>query len=211
MIKAILAVLLSVAGFAAFGQTDWTLQQRQDGVSIYTRAYPDSKFKAIRVKCQVQASLARLVYVILDVNTAGQWVYGTKSATLLKQVSPAEIYYYSVVDMPWPLTDRDFIAHVTVTQDPRTYVVSVVGPTTPDYMSPKSGIVRVPSGEGDWVLTPLAGGMVAIDYTLRTDPGGGLPAWLVNLFVTKGPLETFSALQQQLRKGDARAEFIREP
>lgn len=200
-----------MVGFAASGQTDWTLQQRQDGVSIYTRVFPDSKFKAIRVTCQVHTSLSRLVFVILDVNTAGQWVYGTKSARLLKQVSPAEIYYYSVINLPWPLNDRDFIAHLTVTQDPRTYVVSVVGPTIPDYMPPKSGIVRVPSGEGRWILTPLAGGKVAIDYTLRTDPGGALPAWLVNLFVTKGPLETFTALQQRLGASKARAEFIREP
>lgn len=190
-------------------QSDWTLQEQQSGISIYTRTFPDSKFKAIRVKCRVNAPLSRLVAVILDIGTAPQWVYATKSATLLKQVSTSELYYHSVIGLPWPISDRDFISHLTVTQDPQTLVVTVNGPTIPTYLPPRPGVVRVASGEGTWVLTPVAGG-VAIDYTLKTDPGGSLPAWLVNLFVTKGPHQTFEALKQQLEHTRLRAEFIRD-
>jgi hypothetical protein len=50
------------------------------------------------------------------------------------------------------------------------------------------------------VITPLGPHHVKILYTLRTDPGGDLPAWLFNLFVTKGPTESFKNLQEQLKK-----------
>ncbi|TDX01527.1 START domain-containing protein [Dinghuibacter silviterrae] len=206
-----LSVLFVLLSGTAFAQKDWVLHDQHEGISIYTRTFPDSKFKAIRVKCRVNTTLSRLVAVILDVNTARQWVYGTKSAVLLRQVSPSELFYYSVIELPWPVNNRDFIAHLTVSQDPQTSVVTIDGPTLPTYMPPKQGIVRVPTGEGHWVLTPLGGGVVAIDYILRTDPGGNLPAWLVNLFVTKGPLQTFAALQKQLRDSKVRADFIKEP
>lgn len=206
----VILIILSVLCHRARGQQDWTLQDKQAGISVYTRTFPDSKFKAIRVKCEVRATLSQLVAVILDVNTGAQWVYGTKSSVLLKQVSPSELYYYSVVNLPWPINDRDFIAHLKAVQDPRTLVVTIDGPTLADYIPAKSGIVRVPRGEGKWMLTPLAGGQVAIDYTLRTDPGGSLPPWLVNLFVTKGPLETFNNLKTHLEKKGARAAFIKD-
>jgi hypothetical protein len=191
-------------------QDDWTLQEQQAGISIYTRTFPDSKFKAIRVKCTVHTSLSQLTGVILDVNSGAQWVYGTKSSVLLKQVSPSELYYYSVVNLPWPLSDRDFVAHLTAAQDPRTLVVTIDGPTLPDYIPARKGLVRVPFGEGKWVLTPLTGGRVSIDYTLRTDPGGSLPPWLVNLFAITGPKETFNNLKVQLTKKGVPAGFIRD-
>ncbi len=50
-----------------------------------------------------------------------------------------------------------------------------------------------------------------MEYTLRMDPGGDIPAWLFNLFVTKGPVESFENLKVQLQKPDyvnARFPFI---
>jgi hypothetical protein len=184
----------------AYGQQDWVLKEEKEGISVFTRNFPDSKFKAIKVKCELTASLSQFVAVILDVNTGVQWVYSTKSTALLKQVSPSELYYYSEVNLPWPLTNRDFIAHLIATQDPDTRVVTINGPTVPDYLPLKPGIVRVAHSEGKWVITPLAGGRIMVEYTLRTDPGGSIPTWLVNLFATKGPSESFRNLKVQLQK-----------
>ena len=198
--KAISLLLLLLSGvfIQAHGQADWTLKQETEGISVYTRDVPDSRFKAIRVVCELETTLSQLVAVILDVNTGTQWVYSTKSSILLKRVSPSELYYYSEVSIPWPMSNRDFIAHLITTQDPGTRVVTIYGPTVPNYVPPKKGIVRVSQSEGKWILTPLGNGRVKIDYTLRTDPGGSIPPWIVNLFATKGPLESFRRLKIQL-------------
>jgi len=88
---------LSAAIGKVSGQENWKLKSDQDGVAIYLRSLPDSKFKAIKVECEVNATLSQLVTVLLDVNTAPEWVYNTKSCVLLKRVSPSELYYYSEV------------------------------------------------------------------------------------------------------------------
>lgn len=191
------AMLLSLFSYA---QDDWKLKENKDGIRIYTKAVENSNLKAIRVKVAVQATVSQLVAIILDINSAKDWVYSTKSATLLKQVSPSELYYYSEVALPWPITNRDFVAHLTTTQDARTKVVTIDGPVVHNYVPEKKDIVRVNNSYGKWVLTPLQNNMVAIDYTLETDPGGSIPAWLVNLFATKGPKETFIKLKAQLAK-----------
>jgi hypothetical protein len=191
-----LALLFSLMSYA---QDTWTLKTNKDGIAIYTKTIENSNYKGIKVKCSLPATLSQFVAVIMDVNTAAEWLYSTKSSTLLKQVSPTELYYYSEVGLPWPLSNRDFICHLTASQDPRTKVVTIDGPVVPNYMPEKSGIVRVTHSSGKWLITPAAN-MVNIEYTLEADPGGSIPAWLVNLFVTKGPMESFKKLKEQINK-----------
>jgi hypothetical protein len=196
--KLLLPLLL--AGFTTWAQPGWELRTEKKGIRVYTRTFPDSKFKAIKVELLLQTSLSRLVAVLLDVNTAPDWVYATKSAVLLKKISPSELIYSSEVRLPWPFSNRDFIARLVTTQDPRTRVVTVYGPTMGDYVPEKKDIVRVKHSEGKWIITPESNGYLRVEYTLRTDPGGDIPAWLFNMFVTRGPLESFEKLQQQIKK-----------
>lgn len=208
----ILSGLFPIAGHT---QDDWKLKSDKDSIAIFTRTFPDSKFKAIKVVVELEATLSQLVAVILDVNTGAEWVYSTKSSVLLKQVSPSELYYYSEVSVPWPVANRDFIAQLKAVQDSHTRVVTIYGPTFPDYLPVKKDIVRVRRSEGKWVISPMgtagaagaagtAGAMasrrIRVEYTLRVDPGGELPAWLVNMFATKGPYESFKKLKEQLQK-----------
>jgi hypothetical protein len=191
----------------------WELKVHKHGIRIYTRTAAGSPMKELKVQCNVDATLAQVVAVLLDINTAPQWVYATRSATLLKQVSPSELYYHSEIEIPWPASNRDFIAHLKVTQDPVTRIVTVDGPTIPDYMPQQENVVRVPKGSGKWILTPAGQKQVNIEYYLMTDPGGSIPAWLVNMFCTKGPLESFQKLKTHLESPayrEASLPFIHE-
>ncbi len=194
------SIVFSALCFLGYGQENWELKSKKEGISIFTRIFPDSRFKAVKVECELEATLSQLVAVILDVNTGAQWVYSTKSSVLLKQVSPSELYYYSEVNIPWPISNRDFIAQLKVVQDARTRVVTVNGPTLPNYLPVKKDIVRVAQAEGKWVITPTAKNHINVEYTLRMDPGGNIPPWLINLFATKGPYESFKNLKIQIRK-----------
>ncbi len=193
-------MLLAGLFFRGLGQSDWTLKDNKDGIAIYMKTFPDSKFKGIKVECELDATLPQLVAVLMDVNTGSEWVYATKSCVLLKRVSPTELYYYSEVRVPWPASNRDFIAQLKVLQDTHTRVVTILGPTFPKYMPDKKDIVRVPFADGKWVITPVGAHTMKVEYTLRCDPGGDIPAWLVNMFAAKGPYESFKGLKAQLKK-----------
>ena len=204
-------ILLGFFSLSGRSQDDWKLKTDKDGISIFTRTFPDSKFKAIKVEVELAATLSQMVAVVLDVNTGAQWVYSTKSSVLLKQVSPSELYYYSEVSIPWPAANRDFIAELRAVQDSHSRVVTIYGPIFPDYLPVKKDIVRVRRSEGKWIISPLAKGKIKVEYTLRVDPGGDLPAWLVNMFVTKGPYESFKKLKEQLQRPEyvnAKLPFI---
>jgi hypothetical protein len=136
----------------------------------------------------------------MDIKGSIDWVYHTKSVNLIKQVSPSELYYYSEVNIPWPLHNRDFIAHIKVTQDPVSKVITVDAPCLADMVPVKDGIVRIEHSVGKWIITPTDNGQVKVEYTLHLDAGGSVPAWLLNMFITQGPTESFIKLKAQLQK-----------
>jgi len=194
------ALVLVLSSAAVSAQTDWNLRADEDGIKVYTSLVPGSKIKGIKVEARFDATSPQLVALLMDIKTSPDWVYHLKSAVVLKQVSASELYYYSEVSLPWPAANRDFVAHLTVTQDPDTKVVTVDGPAVPGFVPEKKGIVRVNESVGKWVITPIGDNRVSVVYTLHMDPGGGLPSWLVNMFAADAPMKVFKSMRLQLKK-----------
>jgi hypothetical protein len=194
------SLILFFAQAVAFGQNAWKLNSDKEGIRVYTSDFAGSKIKALKVECEMDASATQLVALLMDVNTSADWVYRTKSCKVIKQVSPSELYYYSEVNMPWPASNRDFVAHLTVSQNPATKVVQIDGPSVPGMVPEKKGIVRIDHAMGKWTITPIDANHIKVEYTLHTEPGGSLPSWMVNMFATEGPMEVFKEIKVQLQK-----------
>lgn len=195
-----MSLFMVLAAASASAQNDWKLSADKEGIKIYTSIVSDSKIKAVKVECDLNTTPSQLVAVVMDINSATDWVYHVKSAKLIKQVSPSELYYYSEVSLPWPVANRDFVAHLIVTQDPASKVVTIDGPAVQGFVPVKKGVVRVDNSFGRWVITPVGTGQIHVQYTIHTDPGGAIPAWLVNIFATDAPLKIFEGLKVQLQK-----------
>jgi len=194
-----LVLLLLCAGLTVQAQSDWKFVTEKEGIRVYSKSVPGSKIKALKVECVLYATASALVTLLLDVPAAVDWVSHTKSCTLLRQVSPAELYYYSEVSLPWPLENRDFVAHVKVSQDKISKEVSVNAPAIPGWVGNKKGIVRVNHSLGLWTIMPLDKSRVKVSYSLQVDPGGIIPAWAVNALSSQGPIDSFIKMKQKLQ------------
>jgi len=198
------SVILFLVSFGSFssvsGQTSWKLAEARDGIKVFTRPVQNSKIKAIKVECNLQATSSQLVAAILDIKTCGEWVYNSKKNVLIKQISPLDLIYYAEVEVPWPVENRDYVVHIKVDQQPQTKVITVNSPCVPGYVDEKEGIVRINQSVAKWTITPLGKNQVKAEYILEVDPMGSIPAWLTNLFATKGPYETFRKLKVHVQK-----------
>jgi len=180
-------------------QEDWKLSVDKDGIKIYSKSISQSKIKALKVVCNVKARLTQVAAVFLDIKTQDEWFYNTKSI-LLEQVSPSELYYYAEIGFPWPLSNRDYIAHINLFQNPITKVITMDVQNVPDFVTVKQGIVRVRQSICKWVVTPAGENITLIEFTLFADPAGSIPSWLINIFSKKGPFESFKKLRTHLKK-----------
>ena len=182
------------------GQPNWKLVANEDGIRVFSKTVMDSRIKALKTTCEIKANLAQMVALLLDVEAAGQWICHTKSCSLLKKMSASELYYYTEVALPWPLSNRDFVTHMRVFQDPVTKIVTISTPAVPGVLAERAGIVRVNHSVGTWTLTPLGKENVNVEYTLQVDPGGIIPAYIVNAFAVQAPVLTIKKLRQILPK-----------
>lgn len=195
----ILVLLLFFAGIRARAQSEWKFVTEKDGIKVYSKSVPGSKIKALKVECVLYSTASALVTLLLDVPAAVEWVSHTKSCVLLRQVSSAELYYYSEVSLPWPLENRDFVAHVKVSQDPVSKEVFVNAPAIPGWIGNKKGIVRVNHSLGLWTISPVDKNRIKVSYSLQVDPGGVIPAWAVNALSSQGPIDSFIKMKEKLQ------------
>lgn len=205
--RSVLTIGFLLVSISLTGQS-WKLKDEEDGIKVYTRKVEDSDIKAIKVECTVEATLSQLTAVLLDFPASSEWIYATKFCRVQKNISASEMIYHSEIDVPWPVSNRDFIVRIKFEQDSITKALTVDGENLPHYLKEQEDVVRIMHTESTWTITPR-NKYLDIVFTLHVHPGGSIPAWVVNLFSTRGPLETFRNLRSQVKKPEYKeASFL---
>ena len=181
-----------------FGQNSWTLEKEKNGIKISSRHSDTSPFNDVRVEVDLPGNIDQLAAILLDVANYTKWAYATKTSAIIKQLAPGSLIYYSEIEVPWPATDRYFFAKFELKTDPNKHTAQVLSSSVPDAGPVPVGLVKVPYSKGTWNISTLSKKMIHVDYVLQLNPGGSLPAWILNLFSTKGPMETFENIKQKM-------------
>lgn len=184
----------------ATAQDEWEFKTQSEGIKVYSNAKSTLKVKPIKVECIFNATPAQITAVLFDIKNYTDWVYKNKLTSVVKQVSPTDLFYYAEINMPWPAQNRDFIAHITATQNPDTKVITVDAPSVSGMVPVKERISRIKKSIGKWVMTPVGNSQTNITYYLQIEPDGGAPAWLINMFLSDGPMQSFKNLKVQVQK-----------
>lgn len=189
--------------YGAQGQTFWNLKTDKEGIKVYNHKDDTSRFSEIKVEAFLDGHLSDLAGILLDVSHHQDWSYATKLGKILKNVAPSEVLFYKEIGTPPPLSNRDFVGRLTITQDPISKVMTVKVEAVKGLIPEKDGLVRVPVTVENWVVTPVSKDKLKVEYYLKVDPGGSVSAFLVNMFATKAPFETFRNLKAEMikRKG----------
>jgi hypothetical protein len=185
--------------YPGFTQPNWKLSKDEDGIKVFESANDNGDFKTIKVESTLQGTMEGLVQILTDVAHHKDWIYNNKEASLLRRVSPDEIYYYSQTYLPWPMSNRDAVAHLKIIRDTINHSMELIEVGEPNYIPEKRGVVRVPEFSVNWHVTLLTPNKLNIVYVLKVDPGGSVPVWLSNMFIDKGPYETFKRLRELLK------------
>ncbi len=207
-----LGLIFSTVAFAQQAGP-WTLKKEKKDLKVYVRDNPASPIKELKMKFTVEASMSAIVLLLQDVAAIPDWVYKCPEAYHLEKVSSSEEVYYNRVDFPWPLDDRDLIVRNTMVQDSTTKMIRSESFNEPAFIPKKDGLIRIPKLHLWWEFTPRGNGIVDVEYFLSSDPGGMIPAWMINLAIDQGPTQTIKAFKKTLKNPkyrDAKLDFISE-
>ena len=197
--KPLTGIVLFFSMLVRSSEPSWLLSKDEDGIKIYTSSNPAYAVKGIKAELEFDAALPQVLAVVMDVANYKNWVYSCAQSRILKQVSKSELIYYHITDAPWPATDRDLVSKFTAARINETSVEITSG-HLPDYLPVQEEYVRVKRTEASWKFTQLPNGKVKAEYRLFIDPGGSVPAWMMNLFITDGPYQSMLKMKKEVKR-----------
>lgn len=182
-------------GLPAESAAGWTLREEADGIRVYTIEQPDSSFKAFKAVGVLDAPLENLMAVMINPGSCVEWVHNCSESYAFGQGDFHDRFAYSVNDMPWPVTDRDYVLHIRTRGEEASGEVIMDLNATPDQRAESQSRVRVDRSDTFYRFTPQ-GDQTRMVWIQHTDPNGALPGWLVNSLLVDIPIRSMKALER---------------
>ena len=176
----------------------WVLQKEEDSIRIYTAHTETSKIKSIKAEFTLHSTREALFEQLLRADLYHEWQFNTIESKILENINQREVVYYCEVAAPWPISNRDLIIHLKVLDNPGSNEFAIQTRAESKRIPLKNGVVRVPHSRGDWHVKQVGPKMLKVSFEFQVDPGGYVPAWLVNLTCAQAPFQTFRNLMNRL-------------
>jgi hypothetical protein len=172
-----LAVVALCATTAGAREAPWTLAKQNEQIQLYSRPVDGSKYIEVKAIVTINAPFETVVQELGNGEACSEWRKVCASSTVFKK-SAGERYIYMVLDLPWPLSDRDQVIHSRSSFDSEKQLLTVVLQPAPDSY-PEQKYIRAIS-QGSYQLAVLSEKQMQFTWLMHTDLGGDVSAGMVN-------------------------------
>lgn len=197
-----LSTLLPVicqAGLPAENADGWTLRKETDNIRVYTMDQDDSSFQAFKAEALLDTSLENLMAVMANPGSCVEWVHNCTKSHGFGDGNFHDRYAYSVNDMPWPVTDRDYVLRIRTHGEKSSGEVVMELNAIPDRREEVDGHVRVDRSDTLYRFVP-EGDQTRMVWIQHTEPNGAIPGWLVNTLLIDIPVKSMEQLERVTRR-----------
>jgi uncharacterized protein YndB with AHSA1/START domain len=156
----------------------WEPVKETGTVRVFAREVAGARVREVKAEIVIAAPPPRVLAVLEDVEHYVEFMPYMTEARVLRRFEGGHIEYQHI-DPPF-VDERDYAMEMRITTQPDGTILRRWTEANDEAPPPAAGRVRVPVNRGAWTLAPLAGGRTALTYQVFSDPGGSLPAWLVN-------------------------------
>jgi len=174
-------VLLLLAPIALAGAEDgrWERVAERDGIVVERRTDDPSPVRQLRAKTHSALPPAAIMATLWKHEDYVHFVPYLRRLDILRDEGDVKLVYEQI-HVPL-LKDRDATIRFSRSFTAATGVYEMSSRAVPEEGPPeRDGYVRVRTSQAHWSLAPTDDGGTAVTYTLRTDMGGLVPAWIVN-------------------------------
>jgi hypothetical protein len=193
----ILSLLFSIP-LAGMAQADWELKKDEEGIRVFVKDLEGIEFRAFKGEAELDYSAQEVVMLLQRVDQYPDLFPSTAEARVIKHLNDTSYIHYSYIDSPWPVSDRDGAYRTTISQ--KGSYVEFKLESLPEYVERVEDVVRIQETSAYWKIRTLGERKVHLVYEVYSNPGGSLPAWLVNSAAVSQPFETIQNLHALLAR-----------
>ncbi len=180
----------------------WEMVSQQKGIDVYRKTFPDSNVKGVGGEGVVNASISKILWVLMDHEHKTQWIDRFARGHTIEVLSPLTEIQYAAFNMPFPVQDRDFVYRYEFSVSPERDSVIVAVQSVEHASAPAADSIGV-RGEivkGRYILYPEGPDSTRMIAEYLADPKGSVPSWVVNLVQKNWPLKTLENLRRQVQE-----------
>jgi len=197
----IMAVMITVAGAVDGG---WKKIGESEGIAGYARQTARSSVDEIKAVGIVNAPIAVVEAVIRDISVMPQYIFLCNEAALINtpdmKSSGDIIYFYSLTDLPYPVSDRDSVTKAFWSVDKATGTIYCHAENVKTAYKQNNNVLRMPLSVIDCTLVPKGPDKTEVTYQVLADPGGELPSFIVNMLTNDYGIKTIAGLRRMVKK-----------
>jgi len=193
--------------------TQWIEKRNRHGIVVYTSKIEGSKYRAVRFKTNISGKLNSVIGLILDSTACSRWVEMCKESRIIETISETESYIYTYNDLPFPLKDRDVVAHVIWQLNAKTGQVTMTSNAV-NGKTETTKAIRLQNATAKWQFTPQNDDTILVEGYAHIDPNGPIPTWLNNMMLVKSPYKTMKSMHKVIASGaydHYKVPFLKEP
>ncbi len=177
---------------------DWVLELDNGGIQIYTKQIEGSKYKQVKGVAQIDASLERVAQILTDYANYMTWANNVTESYIINSTNDSTDFVYTYQDSPWPVQNRYEVSRMVTKRTHETCVISF--DSEPNYLEKRNDAIEMKYRRGHWKLAKLPNGGCSIELFIDQNPGGHLPAWLLNSMIIDSPFKSLANLQSTSEK-----------
>ncbi|GGE67990.1 hypothetical protein GCM10011533_20420 [Streptosporangium jomthongense] len=190
-----MAAATARAALPAEDSEAWSLRKETGNIRIYTMDQSDSSFQAFKAEALLDAPIESIMAVMVNPASCMEWLLNCTESYGVGKGSFHERYAYSVNDMPWPVTDRDYVLTIRTRGNEASGEVIMEMNATPGLRAENSSRIRVDRSDTFYRFIP-EGNKTRMIWLQHTDPNGALPGWLVNTLLIDIPVSSMQELER---------------
>ncbi|HOX82805.1 MAG TPA: hypothetical protein PLJ60_12950 [Chryseolinea sp.] len=185
--RILIVVLLSFLWSNVQSQVgDCVLKKDADKILVYTCKSESERFKSLKATFTISnTTIEELLAFMKQVNRYTAWQYNICSAKILKRVSNRVIIVRTEIDAPRPVDNRELIVEYFFSQSPDKKLKVIAKTVAFDYPF-NNDVIRVPFSYAEWNVEMISN-TLHVTHLMKIDPGGSVPAWIVNVAMADGP------------------------
>ena len=185
-----------------FAEAPWELRKDTDGIKVYTRKVENSSILQFRSTMTLDVPRDRVVLFYEDESRYTEWFSQCESVRVLETKSENEKILYYVMNMPWPVSDRDSVYKRVKSVETGGDVVFRLS-ALPDAYPRQPGKVRVTYLQIEWRFKSLSAEKTEISFQQHSSSDGHIPSAIVNKVSVNMPFKTFKKMKEILLKGES--------
>ena len=194
MILNFIVLFISILKLNSFGfyYNEWDLRKNQDSIKVYIRNI-DNNTKEYLAETIINSEIDKIYNTIIDFDNSYKWMYKLNSSKILEKTDTL-MYVYFVVDMNWPLKNRDLVSDAVITK--RNDEIIIEMNSYPDRIPSNEKLIRIKESRSIWNLKRIDKGRTKVSLQSYAVVEG-IPTFIMDLFILDSPMYSMTQLRKK--------------